>query len=87
MNLAITIVLALKILFIFSALLKILTPNTIIKIEVKIVRFLYYNTSLLLFLYWFNPWSKEICLKGEDKMIVFSFMAIELIEEMFPSLL
>jgi len=86
MNLAITIVLTLKILFIFSALLKLLTPNTLIKTEVKIVRFLYYNTSLLLFLYWFNPWSKQICLKGEDKMIVFSFMLIELIEEIFPTL-
>jgi len=38
----------------------------------------------LLFLYWFNPCSKKICLEGEDKMIVFSFMAIELIEEIFP---
>jgi len=86
MNLPITIVLSLKILFIFSALLKILTPNNLIKTEVKVVRFLYYNTSLLLFLYWFNPWSKQICLKGEDKMIVFSFMLIELIEEIFPTL-
>ena len=86
MNIPITIVLSLKILFIFSALLKILTPNNLIKTEVKVVRFLYYNTSLLLFLYWFNPWSKQICLKGEDKMIVFSFMLIELIEEIFPTL-
>jgi hypothetical protein len=89
MNLPVTVVLCLKILFIFSALLKLLTPVNIpkIKTEVKVVRFLYYNASLLLFLYWFNPWSKEICLKGEDKMIVFSFMVIELIEEIFPKLL
>jgi len=88
MNLPVTVVLCLKIIFIFSALLKLLTPVNIpkIKTEVKVVRFLYYNTSLLLFLYWFNPWSKQICLKGEDKMIVFSFMAIELIEEFFPKL-
>ena len=87
MNLS-TIVLWLKILFIFSALLKLLTPVHIpkLKTEVKIVRFLYYNASLLLFLYWFNPWTKKICLEGEDKFIIFSFMVIELVEEIFPRL-
>ena len=89
MNVPVTIVLCLKLLFIFSASLKLLTPVNIpkIKTEVKVVRFMYYNASLLLFLYWFNPWSKKICLEGEDKMIVFSFMAIELIEEIFPHIL
>jgi len=90
MNLPVTVVLTLKLLFIFSALLKLLTPNTVLKAElkaeVKIVRFFYYNASLLLFLYWFNPWSNKICLEGEDKILVFSFMAIELIEEIFPTL-
>jgi hypothetical protein len=88
MKVPVTIVLCLKLLFIFSALLKLLTPVHIpkIKTEVKVVRFMYYNTSLLLFLYWFNPWSKKICLEGEDKMIVFSFMAIELIEEILTSI-
>jgi hypothetical protein len=84
MNLPVTIVVALKLLFIFSALLKLFTSNIIPKTEVKIVRFLYYNASLLLFLYWFNPWTNKICLEGEDKFIVFSFMVIELIEEIFP---
>ena len=87
MNLPVTVVLTLKLLFIFSALLKLLTPNTVLKSEVKIVRFLYYNASLLLFLYWFNPWTNKICLEGEDKILVFSFMVIELIEEIFPTLL
>ena len=87
MNLPVTVVLTLKLLFIFSALLKLLTPNTVLKAEVKIVRFFYYNASLLLFLYWFNPWTNKICLEGEDKILVFSFMVIELIEEIFPTLL
>jgi hypothetical protein len=85
MNLPVTIVLCLKLLFIFSAVLKVFTSNIPkIKTEVKIVRFLYYNASLLLFLYWFNPWTNKICLEGEDKFIVFSFMVIELLEEIFP---
>ena len=87
MNLPVTIVVALKLLFVFSALLKIFTSNIVPKTEVKIVRFLYYNASLLLFLYWFNPWTNKICLEGEDKFIVFSFMVIELIEEIFPRLI
>lgn len=88
MNLPIEGVLVLKLLFVFSALLKVVTPVHIpkLKTEVRIARFLYYNASLLLFLYWFNPWNKKICLEGEDKMIVFSFMVIELIEEIFPSI-
>lgn len=88
MNLIISVVLVLKILFVFSALLKVLSPVHIpkLKTEVRISRFLYYNTSLLLFLYWFNPWNKKICLEGEDKMIVFSFMVIEFIEELFPNI-
>jgi len=83
------IVLFLKVLFVASALLKVLTPVDIpkLKTEVRITRFIYYNTSLFLFMYWFNPWSKKICLEGEDKILVFSFVVIELIEEMFPSLL
>jgi len=80
-----TVVLCLKLLFIFSALLKVFTPNTLVKTEVKAVRFLYYNASLLLFLYWFNPWSNKN-LEGEEKIMVFSFMLIELIEEIFPRL-
>jgi hypothetical protein len=88
MNLPVTIVLCLKLLFIFSAVLKVFTSNiqikTEVKTEVKIVRFLYYNASLLLFLYWFNPWTNKICLEGEDKFIVFSFMVIELLEEILP---
>ena len=88
MNVPVTIVLCLKLVFIVSALLKLLTPVHIpkIKTEVKVVRFMYYNASLLLFLYWFNPWTKKICLEGEDKLIVFSFMAIELIEEILQNL-
>ena len=80
-----TVVLCLKLLFIFSALLKVFTSNTILKTEVKAVRFLYYNASLLLFLYWFNPWTNKK-LEGEEKIMVFSFMLIELIEEIFPSI-
>jgi len=89
MNIPITVVLVLKLLFVFSAFLKILTPVHIpkLKTEVRISRFLYYNASLLLFLYWFNPWNKKICLEGEDKFIVFSFMVIELVEEIFPHIL
>lgn len=88
MNWIITGVLLLKILFVCSAFLKLLTPVHIpkLKTEVRISRFLYYNVSLLLFLYWFNPWSKKICLEGEDKFIVFSFMVIELVEEIFPTI-
>jgi hypothetical protein len=88
MKLPIEIILALKLLFVISALVKVLTPVHIphLKTEVKISRFLYYNASLLLFLYWFNPWQGKICLEGEDKLIVFSFMLIEGIEEMFPSI-
>jgi hypothetical protein len=89
METIIKVVLCLKLLFIFSALLKLLTPSNTpkLKTEVRISRFLYYNVSLLLFLYWFNPWSNKICLEGEDKFIIFSFMLIELIEELFPNLL
>jgi hypothetical protein len=88
MNLPIAIVLVLKLLFVFSALLKLLTPVHIpkLKTEVRISRFLYYNVSLLLFLYWFNPWNGKICLEGEEKFLVFSFMVIELIEEIFPNI-
>jgi hypothetical protein len=88
MNIPITFVLCLKLLFVFSALLKLLTPVHIpkLKTEVRISRFMYYNVSLLLFLYWFNPWSGKVCLEGEEKFIVFSFMVIELIEEIFPGL-
>ncbi len=88
MNLIVSGILVLKLLFVFSAFLKLLTPVHIpkLKAEVRIARFLYYNASILLFLYWFNPWSKKICLEGEDKMIVFSFMVIELVEEIFPNL-
>ena len=88
MNKIITGVLVFKLLFVCSAFLKVLTPVHIpkLKTEVRISRFLYYNVSLLLFLYWFNPWSKKICLEGEDKFIVFSFMVIELVEEIFPRL-
>jgi len=87
MDVPIKVVLFLKLIFIFSALLKLFTPIDIsnLKTEVKISRFLYYNASLLLFLYWFNPWNGKICLEGEDKFIVFSFMLIELIEEIFPN--
>jgi len=89
MNIPVTVVLVLKLLFVFSAFLKVLTPVHIpkLKTEVRISRFLYYNASLLLFLYWFNPWNKKICLEGEDKLIVFSFMVIELVEEIFPHIL
>jgi hypothetical protein len=37
-------------------------------------------------MYWFNPWSGKITLEGEDKLLAFSFMLIELVEEMFPSI-
>ncbi len=87
MNLT-NVVLVLKLVFVFSALLKLLTPVHIpkLKTEVRISRFFYYNASLLLFLYWFNPWSAKIVLEGEDKLLVFSFMLIELVEEIFPSI-
>ncbi len=86
MKLPVEVVLSLKLLFIFSALLKLFTPAHIhkLKTEVRIAHFLYYNASLLLFLYWFNPWNGSICLEGEEKFIVFSFMLIEMIEEIFP---
>jgi len=88
MKIPIAIVVGLKLLFVCSAVLKLLTPVHIpkLKTEVRVVKFFYYNASLLLFLYWFNPWTKKICLEGEDKIIVFSFMLIELIEEIFPSI-
>ena len=84
MNLT-NVVLVLKLVFVFSALLKLLTPIHIpkLKTEVRISRFFYYNASLLLFLYWFNPWSAKVVLEGEDKL---SFMLIELVEEIFPSI-
>ena len=87
MNLT-TVVLVLKLVFIFSAFLKLLTPVHIpkLKTEVQLSRFLYYNASLFLFMYWFNPWSGKITLEGEDKLLVFSFMLIEFVEEMFPSI-
>jgi len=88
MDVPVAVVLVLKLVFVFSAFLKILTPVHIpkLKTEVRIARFMYYNASLLLFLYWFNPWTNKICLEGEDKMIVFTFMVIELIEEIFPNI-
>jgi predicted acyltransferase len=78
----------LKILFIVSAFLKFIAQKDRPKltVELRIVRMLYYNTSLLLFLYWFNPWTKMVCLEGEEKLIVFSFVLIEFIEEFFPDL-
>ena len=85
------IVLILKLIFIVSALIKLLThirtSQDKLKMEVRISRLLYYNAALLLFLYWFNPWTKKVCLEGEEKMIVFSFVIIEFIQEMFPHLL
>jgi hypothetical protein len=88
MNVPIEIVLFLKLLFVISAIIKLFTSGNIpkLKTEVKISRFLYYNASLLLFLYWFNPWRKKICLQGEEKIIVFSFVLIEFIEEIFPNI-
>jgi hypothetical protein len=82
------IVLFLKILFIVSAILKLIARKDRPKltIELRIVRILYYNASLFLFLYWFNPWTKKICLEGEEKIIVFSFALIEFIQEMMPDL-
>ena len=83
MKLPVEVVLGLKILFVLSALVKAFTPVHIpkLKTEVRITRFLYYNASLALFLYWFNPWSGKVCLEGEEKFLVFSFMLIELLEE------
>jgi hypothetical protein len=87
------VVLILKIVFILSAFVKVLShgKNKIITEELKISRFLYYNASLLLFLYWFNPFSGKICLEGEEKLLVFSFALIEGIEEIldhfYPHLL
>ena len=86
MKIPVAIVLCLKIVFVVSAFLKLLTHGQIsqLKTEERISRLLYYNASLLLFLYWFNPWNGKICLIGEDKMLVFSFMVIEVVEELFP---
>jgi hypothetical protein len=80
------IVLVLKIIFVFSSLLKVFSPGHIqgLDKELKISRFLYYNASILLFLYWFNPWSKKISLEGEDKFLIFTFMIIEFMDEIFP---
>lgn len=77
------VVLILKIVFILSAFLKVLShgKQKLMSTELKISRFLYYNGSLLLFLYWFNPFSGKICLEGEEKILVFSFALIEGIEE------
>jgi len=100
----IIILLVLKIVFVVSALIKIFTTfiihkgtpmskNIMTKIntELRISRLVYYNASLLLFFYWFNPFSGKICLKGEEKMLVFLFALIEFIEEIlnyfFPKLL
>jgi len=91
MDLLVKIVLSLKIIFILSAFLKSMThirsSKDKLKIEIRISRLLYYNASLLLFLYWFNPWSKKVCLEGEEIMIIFSFVVIEFIQEMFPHLI
>jgi hypothetical protein len=87
------VVLILKIVFILSAFIKVMTPekNKYSSTELKISRFLYYNASLLLFFYWFNPFSGKICLEGEEKLLVFSFALIEGIEEIldqfYPHLL
>jgi len=87
------IVLILKIVFILSAFVKVMTHRKykIMSTELKISRFLYYNASLLLFFYWFNPFSGKICLEGEEKLLVFSFALIEGIEEIldhfYPDLL
>jgi hypothetical protein len=79
-------VIFLKILFIVSAFLKFLAHKDRPKltIEEHIVRILYYNASLVLFLYWFNPWTKKVCLEGEEKMIIFTFVLIEFMQEFFP---
>jgi len=82
------IVVFLKILFIVSAILKLFAQKKHPKltIELRIVHILYYNASLFLFMYWFNPWSNKVCLEGEEKIIVFSFALIEFIQEMIPDL-
>lgn len=90
MDLKVKLVLCLKLIFIFSAFLKLMSRHKErdkLKVEVRISRMLYYNASLLLFLYWFNPWSGKICLEGEEKLIVFSFMFIEFFQEMFPKII
>lgn len=90
MDIKVKVILSLKLIFIFSAFLKLMTryeSREKLKIEVRIARNLYYNASLLLFLYWFNPWHGKICLEGEEKLIVFSFVVIEFIQEMFPRIL
>jgi len=86
---SVRIVLILKLIFIVSALIKLLSRSSQdkLKVEVRISRLLYYNAALLLFLYWFSPWTKKVCLEGEEKMIVFSFVVIEFIQEMFPRIL
>lgn len=98
------IVMILKIIFVVSALIKIISTfityngtqmskNIMTKIntELRISRLLYYNVSLLLFFYWFNPFFGKICLKGEEKMLVFLFALIEAVEEIlnyfFPKIL
>jgi hypothetical protein len=80
------IVIFLKIVFVISAFLKAFTPRDLphLNLEIHIVRMLYYNASLLLFLYWFNPWRKTVCLEGEERFLVFSFVVLEFIQEMFP---
>ena len=89
------IVLVLKIVFILSAFIKIFSTHNTIRInlstELQIARMFYYNASLLLFMYLFNPFSGKICLEGEEKLLVFSFAVIEVIEEFldrfYPNLL
>jgi hypothetical protein len=91
MDLKVKIVLILKLIFILSAFLKVMTrihsKKDKLKIEVRISRMLYYNASLLLFLYWFNPWKPKTCLEGEERILVFSFVVIECIQEFFPHLI
>jgi len=91
MDLKVKIVLILKLIFILSAFLKVMTrirsKQDKLKVEVRISRMLYYNASLLLFLYWFNPWKPKACLEGEEKILVFSFVVIECIQEFFPHLI
>jgi hypothetical protein len=81
------IITILKIIFVISAIIKIFstfvlsksTKNSkhLLNTELRISRLLYYNASLLLFLYWFNPFSGKICLKGEEKLLVLLFALIE----------
>lgn len=91
MDLKVKVVLILKLIFIFSAFLKVMTHHRSskdrMKIEVRISRMVYYNASLLLFLYWFNPRNPKTCLEGEEKILMFSFVVIECIQEFFPHLI